>query len=717
MAAAAKSTKRKIPRSFADNNADSVGKAPKTNLDLELKKTVVKQSKHENNDDDSCLEEKKKKKKVLKLMGFQDMTEEELKNKISLLKTMATDFKPKSVACWTNGEKVPFLFLCQVFDLISQELGRNNVNIACNLFRTIMQTTPGDLLAVVHLSANKIALKHEVGSDLGVGETLMIKALAEAFGTTENCIKDQYKVLGDLGKIAETIRPSQTMMFKPQPLTVSKVFEKLLLIAKKSGRKSKKKKMDLIKSLVIAAAGGCEVKYIVRLLTPKIGTRIGFAESTLLEALGQAAVYNENPTPELEPFHSQLQEAAKIVKQAFSVCPVYDKLIRAILKGGIWDLLRTCCFSVGLPVEPMLAKPVGSVSEIVKRFDGVEYACEYKYDGERAQIHYKEDGRVEIYTRNLEPSTEKFPDVVIAVSRLKKPFVKSFVLDCEIVACDRDKQELLPFQILSTRRRKNVAVNDIKVQVCIFAFDMLYLNGHSLNQEQLKIRKQHLYESFVEEPGFLQFATAITWGNQNQEEIEKFLDAAISVSCEGLVIKGLDGTYEPAMYSCNWLKLKKDYMEGIGDSLDLVPIAAYYGRGKRTGAYGAFLLACYHSGNAEFQSICKLDAGFSKKILTEVSSRLSSKMIPKPKPYYRYVGDKVKPDVWFEPSEVWEVKAGCLTISPVYCAAIGIVEPDKGLSVRFPSLIRVRKDKEPEQASSSELIAEMYHKQFAKPIK
>lgn len=253
-------------------------------------------------------------------------------------------------------------------------------------------------------------------------------------------------------------------------------------------------------------------------------------------------------------------------------------------------------------------------------------------------------------------------------------------------------------------------LSDIKVDVCIFAFDILYLNGQPLMQEQLNVRREHLYASFEEKPGYFQFATKLT--SNDLEEIQKFLEAAVETCSEGLIIKTLskDATYEPSKRSHNWLKLKKDYMENIGDSLDLVPIAAFHGRGKRTGVYGAFLLACYDSSNEEFQSICKIGTGFSESVLEERSASLRSKVIPKPKAYYRY-GDSMNPDVWFEPTEVWEVKAADLTISPVHRAAIGIVDSDKGISLRFPRLLRVREDKHPEQASSSDMVAEMYNAQ------
>ncbi|KAL2989931.1 hypothetical protein AAZX31_11G167800 [Glycine max] len=530
----------------------------------------------------------------------------ELKKQVPQLKKKPSDFDPASITAWEKGQPVPFLFLCLVFDIISQESKRIVItDIVCNLLRTVMHCTPEDLVKVVYLSANRIAPAHE-GVELGIGEASITKALAEAYGTNEAWIKTQYQKKGDLGLVAKESRSSQPMimMFKPEVLTIRKVFNTFRLIAKEYGKESQEKKKNHMKALLVSATD-CEPQYLIRLLQSKL--RIGYAEKTLLAALGQAAVYTEEHSKPPPDIQSPLEE-----------------------------------------------------------------------------IHYLENGSVEIYSRHAERNTGKFPDVVAAVSRLKKPTVSSLILDCEIVAYDRQTQTIHSFQALSTRARKNVEMEDIKVDVCIFAFDLLYLNGQALLQENLRVRREHLYASFEEEPGFLQFATTIT--SNDVEEIQKFLDQAVGASCEGLIIKTLneDATYEPLKRSLNWLKLKKDYMDNIGDSLDLVAIAAFHGRGKRTGVYGAFLLACYDSDNEEFQSICKIGTGFSEAVLEERSSSLRSKVIPKPKAYYRF-GESINPDVWFEASE--------------------------GISLRFPRLLRVRPDKSPEQASSSEQVAEMYNAQ------
>ncbi|XP_024532997.1 DNA ligase 1 isoform X1 [Selaginella moellendorffii] len=616
-------------------------------------------------------------------------------------------FDPRKAAFWEDKEPVPFLFFARVMDMISNESGRLVMTeILCNAFRTVIATTPQDLLPVVYLSANKIAPAHD-GIELGIGDASIIKALADAFGRKEDQIKSQMKALGDLGLVAKASRSTQRLMFKHPPLTCAKVLETFRSIAKESGKDSQEKKRSRMKSLLVAATD-CEPQYLVRLLQAKL--RVGLAEATVLVALAQAAVYAEQPPVSSSMLPGRLEEAAEIMKQTYSVLPIFEKIVPILLTDGISKLPEVCAFTVGVPVGPMLAKPTKGVSEILDKFQNTVFTCEYKYDGERAQIHYFEDGRVEVYSRNAERNTGKFPDVTSSISGYMKPEVSSFVMDCEIVAYDKESNKILPFQVLSTRARKGVILSDIKVKVLIFAFDLLYLNGRVLLQEQLVRRRELLYQSFIEKPGEFQFATATN--SKELEEIQSFLDDAINHSCEGLIVKTLekDATYEPAKRSNNWLKLKKDYMDTIGDSLDLVPIGAFHGRGKRVGVYGAFLLACYDPDKEEYQSICKIGTGFTEAVLEERSNTLRKHVIDTPRPYYRY-GETLAVDVWFDPVEVWEVKAADLSISPVHKAAYGELETSKGISLRFPRLLRMREDKKPEQATSSDQVVDLYRAQ------
>lgn len=145
----------------------------------------------------------------------------------------------------------------------------------------------------------------------------------------------------------------------------------------------------------------------------------------------------------------------------------------------------------------MLAKPTKAIGEVLDRFEGKEFTCEYKYDGERAQVHLLENGEIAVFSRNSENMSAKYPDLVEQVPRVSdcrafcdcwrlmtdlrpkciKPGVKSFVIDAEAVAFDLETKKLLPFQDLSRRKRKDVRTEDITVRVHLFAFDLLYLNG------------------------------------------------------------------------------------------------------------------------------------------------------------------------------------------------------------------------------------------------
>lgn len=179
-----------------------------------------------------------------------------------------------------------------------------------------------------------------------------------------------------------------------------------------------------------------------------------------------------------------------------------------MVEHGIFHLRENCKLQPGVPLKPMLAKPTKSITEVLDRFEGKNFTCEYKYDGERAQIHYvAEDspkqytssvpvsgkgdkGISAIFSRNSEDLSKKYPDILAKLRSWIKEETKSFVLDCETVAWDLVEKKVLPFQQLMTRKRKDVKAEDVKVKVCVFAFDMLFYNGEV--NHQLPFRKWHV---------------------------------------------------------------------------------------------------------------------------------------------------------------------------------------------------------------------------------
>merc|ERR1719456_2159120 len=215
-----------------------------------------------------------------------------------------------------------------------------------------------------------------------------------------------------------------------------------------------------------------------------------------------------------------------------------------------------------------------------------------------------------------------------------------------------------------------------------------------------------------ETEGKLMYAVGRDFDELKEEEIQAFLDGSIAGSCEGLMLKTLDenASYEPSKRSLNWLKLKKDYIDGLGDSIDVVPIGAFYGKGKRSGAYGAYLLAIYNQEEEEYQTVCKAGTGFSDEDLVNHHAFFKTRLLSEAPSDYN-VNDKVKPDVWLEACQVWEIKAADLSISPVHTSAFGQKADGKGIGLRFPRFLRIREDKGPEDSTSPEQIVDMFESQ------
>jgi DNA ligase-1 len=420
------------------------------------------------------------------------------------------------------------------------------------------------------------------------------------------------------------------------------------------------------------------------------------------------------------------QEAVAMLNQVYSELPIFDDIVQAAVQetalGQRWfDQMRARLrITAGVPVAPMLAKPMTSIGDLITKFAGTEFTSEYKYDGERAQIHMFRNagGEAEfrVYSRNSENHTGKYPDIVEAVrGAYDAAAVSSFIVDSEAVAYDPATDELLPFQVLSSRAKKDVTMDKIKVKVKVFFFDLLLLNDEVLLETELVERRRRLRDTFRAVPGKVAFATA--YDGKSEEDLQSFLDKAVEDKTEGLMVKktlGPDSFYTPSARSVNWAKLKKDYLDGAADSFDLVPIAAWHGVGKRAGVFGSFLLASYDEDSEEFRNVCCVGTGLSEEQLTAFAKHFNDGKIEASKPFNVIVSPEMlakKPDVWFTPSLVWEIKCADLTLSKVSRAAFGIAGNDTGVNLRFPRLVRNREDKKPEEATSDVQLLDAFRGQ------
>lgn len=531
------------------------------------------------------------------------------------------------------------------------------------------------------------------------------------------------------GDVAQECRQTQTLLAPPSPLLIKDVFSALQKISVQTGSGSTVRKRSLIINLMRSCREK-EMKFLVRTLVRNL--RIGAMMRTVLPALAQAVFINSSPNfyheGKVDNLKEKLQCLSATVVEAYNIVPNLDLVVPSLMNKGIEFSSSTLSMVPGIPIKPMLAKITNGIPQALKLFQNKAFTCEYKYDGQRAQIHKLVDGSVCIFSRNGDETSSRFPDLINIIKESSKPAAMTFVLDAEVVAVDRKNGcRLMSFQELSSRGRGSkdtfITVDSVKVDICVFVFDIMFANGERLLSFSLRQRRKKLKDLFYDEKlGYFEYAKEMTveaddtclTNEATLSKISSFLEDAFRSSCEGIMVKSLDvdAEYSPSRRTDTWLKVKRDYVEGLYDSLDLVPIGAWHGNGRKAGWYSPFLVACYNPDTEEFQSVCRVMSGFSDSFYTEMKDFFSGeKMLSKKPAYYRTAE---LPDLWFSPELVWQIRGADLTVSPVHKAAIGLVHPSRGISIRFPRFIRSVSDRNPEECTTAADIAEMFQSQTRK---
>ncbi len=554
----------------------------------------------------------------------------------------------------------------------------------------LFKNTPNELVAkVVYLIQGKLRPDFD-GIEIGVAEKLVIRAVYRSTAIEIKKIEEAYRRDGDLGHAVSKLieQKTQTTLFdetsKAENQTVELVYDSLYKISELegSGKNVLDKKMNYVASL-LNNVSPISAKFIIKIL---IGTmRLGVADNTILDALAIAYTNSKSNRENLEDAYNVSSDLGKVAEVAAI----------AGLKG-----INEFKIELFKPIRPMLADRVKSEKEALEKF-GKKFAAEYKLDGERVQIHL-ENEHVDLFSRKLENIQRFYPDIVENISKSLK--VKNAILEAEAVAINENTGEFLPFQELMQRRRKyNVDKAVLQYPITVNFFDILYVDGKSCLDLSYSDRRKKL-EEIIKEDNFIKIIPQMLV--TNEIEIEDFLENSINFGCEGLMLKDLEAKYRAGARGSNWLKLKREYRNELGDSLDLVVIGAYFGKGRRTGKYGTLLLATYNNEDDTFPSICKVGTGFTDENLDQLFQILSSKVTLKKNP--RIISE-MEADVWFEPELVIEIVASEITLSPIHKTALDVIRKGSGMALRFPKFTgKIRMEKSPENASTGDEVISLF---------
>lgn len=582
--------------------------------------------------------------------------------------------------------------------------------------------------------------------EIGISENLLIKAIAKATGINEEIIKEKWKEIGDLGKVAENLikEKKQTTLFKTK-LTITKVAENLIKASKLEGEGSIDKKISLVTELLIAA-NPIEGKYVARIILNEL--RIGVATGILRDAI----VYATMPLPiplfifcenckEFVPLYdycvsckkeinkkeweiateiekklnriikenklnivigkdiiifSSLEEARKkfnefveLIQHSYDVTSDFGEVFLKAIKG-IQEIEKVEIIP-GKPIKVMLALKANSISEAFEKV-GKPAQIEFKYDGFRVLIHKTNEGKIKIFTRRLDDVTKQFPEIVDYV----KKFVKgdSFIIDGEAVGYDPKTKKYKPFQEISHRIKRKYDIEKLakELPVEVNVFDILYYNGKSLIDKPLKERRK-LLEKIVT-PVKWKIVLAKKLVTDNEDEVEKFYNEALNLGEEGIMLKNLNAPYKPGARVGYMIKLKPSET-----TLDLVIVGAEWGTGKRAGWLSSFILACYDPEKRTFLTIGKVGTGIKEKSEEGLSFEELTKLL---KPLI--IEEKGR-EVKIKPEVVVEVIYQEIQKSPTY---------ESGYALRFPRILRMRPDKSIYEADTIETIKKLYKEQFEK---
>lgn len=500
---------------------------------------------------------------------------------------------------------------------------------------------------------------------------MVLRSVVESCGLSKKEVEKKYKAMGDVGLLVEDLDFKKDTLVK---YSIADVFEKLKIVADESGGGSQERKVARLTELLLTTSS-VERKFIARMVLGKL--RLGFSEKTIFDALSQLTSGGKTLRKELD--------------SVFQIYPDPGYVAKVVKEKGMVGL-KKIKVKTGVPVVSALCQRLNNYKEIVDKMGMV--AVEKKYDGTRVQIHFnRSKNEIRTYTRNLEESSPMFPELFSMKDWIKADEV---ILDCEAVGYDPKTNKVLSFQLTITRKRKHDVTETAKsVPLRFFVFDILNLDGQSLIEKPYFERRKILAEVIRKNEVIVPDEYVKT---DDALEVQKLHDRFLEEGFEGAVIKMWNGEYLPGRQGWNWVKIKE--AEGttgkLSDTLDLVILGYYLGRGKRAGfGIGAFLVGL-RKGDS-WISIAKVGTGLTDEEFRNLKKRLDECEV-KEKPEDYLVTGMLVPDVWVEPTVVVEIAADEITKSPSHAG---------GVALRFPRLIKFRDDKGAKEVTTWKEVEEI----------
>lgn len=541
-----------------------------------------------------------------------------------------------------------------------------------DILSKFLEYLPQEDKDVIYLLTGNIYPEYDE-KKIGISNQLIIKAISKSSGDSPDKIVQEWKKIGDLGKVAEKLIKSkkQSTLFTKSYLTTKKVLENLRKLPELEGEGTVDKKLSLITELLIAASP-LESLYLTRTILGDL--RIGIQESTIRESLSKA-------------FFNSDKDSSKIIQEAIDNLNDLAEIF-AIAKKGEINEFKKIELKVGRPIKVMLAQKAKTLEDGFKEV-GKPCAIEYKYDGFRLIIH-KKNSEIKLFTRKLENVTNQFPEAVEYV----KKYVEgdSFILDSEAVGFDRKTKEYTPFQAISQRIRRKYDIEKIREElpIEISVFDILHYNNKSLIKEPFEKRTQLIKKIIKETPYKIVSSKQII--TDNLKEAEKFYKSALKDNQEGVMMKNLSAIYQPGSRVGHMLKIKPSEKD-----LDLVITGAEYGTGKRSGWLSSFILSCKGKEELELLEIGKVGTGIKEKDEQEGVS-------------FNELNDLLKPLIMQEKGKEVQIKPK-IVVAVTYQEIQQSINYNSGWALRFPRITALRLDKHLSEIATLDEIKEEVKKQ------